>query len=86
MRRFIAVLAAGLFACAAPAADEAVTIKIKKSGPGEVNDTTKSEKVINKITISAGGMDQVKEETATSKLAYQDEVIERPRTPSAPPS
>jgi hypothetical protein len=78
MRRFIAVLAAGLFACAAPAADEAVTIKIKKSGPGEVNDTTKSEKVTNKITISAGGKDQVREENVSSKMAYQDEVIERP--------
>ena len=59
MRRFIAVLAAGLFACAAPAADEAVTIKIKKSRPGDVNDTTKSEKATNKITITVGRLGPV---------------------------
>jgi len=79
MRRFIAVLAASLLAAsAAPAADDAITIKIKKSGPGDVSDTTKVEKLTNKITITVGGSDEVKEESVSSTLVYRDEVIERP--------
>ena len=79
MRRFIAILATGMFAAGAVvAADEAVTIKVKKSMPGDVKDATRTEKANNKITVTAGGMDMVREESGSSTFAYRDEIIERP--------
>jgi hypothetical protein len=85
MRRFIALLAASLFAAGgAFAADEAVTIKVKKPGPGDVVKETKTEKAVNKVTVNVMGTDRVQEETVTSKFAYIDEVVEKPAAAKQP--
>jgi hypothetical protein len=79
MRPFIAVLAAGLLAAGGvTAADDAVTIKIKQPAAGDVVKETKTEKATNKVTVTVMGTDQVKDETATTKLVYTDEIVERP--------
>jgi hypothetical protein len=79
MQRFLALLAAGLFAAgSASAADEAVTIKVKKSAPGDVVDVSKTEKGSNKTTFTAMGMERVVDGGGSSKFVYREEIIERP--------
>jgi hypothetical protein len=79
MRQFIAALVASVFvATAAQAADEAVTIKVKKSAPGDVADTSKTEKGSNKTTVTIKGKDQAQERGGSGKFAYREEIIERP--------
>jgi hypothetical protein len=85
MRRVIAVVGLGLaLSLTARAQDGPVTIKLKKLGPGESSRETKSEKGTTKITISVGGMDQVKTEEGVGKFAYTEEVIERPAGANRP--
>jgi len=79
MRRFLTLLAAGLFAAGGTlAADDAITIKVKQPGPGDVVKETKTEKGVNKLTLNAPGVDQANEEKVNTKFAYTDEVIEKP--------
>lgn len=78
MQRFIALLAAGLFAAGALAADDAIILKVKQPGPGDVVKESKSEKSTNKLTFSAMGKDQAFEMITTTKFVYTEEVIERP--------
>jgi hypothetical protein len=85
MRRFFAVLTTGLLAAtAAPAADDAVVIKVKRSAPGDIAETTKTEKASNKSTINIKGTDRTQEQSGSSNLAYRDEVIERPADAKRP--
>jgi len=84
MRHFFAVLTAGLLVATALAADDAVVIKVKKSVPGDVAETTKTEKASNKSTINIKGTDRTQEQSGSSKLAYRDEVIERPADAKRP--
>jgi len=79
MRQFLALLAAGLFAAGgAFAADDAITIKVKQPGPGDVVKETKTDKAFNKATATVMGTDQTQEETVSTKFVYIDEVLERP--------
>jgi len=59
------------------AADEAVTIKIKKPGKGEVVKETKAEDIDTVVNISAGGQKQEQKEKSGSKMVYTDEVVEK---------
>lgn len=72
-----AILAVGLAAGAGAAADEAVTIKLKKPGKGDVLKETKGEEVDSVINATVGGMASKEEEKSGSKLVYTDEVLER---------
>lgn len=72
-----AILAVGLAAGAVAAADEAVTIKIKKAGKGDVVKETKGEEVENLINATVAGMASKEEEKAGSKLTYTDEILAR---------
>lgn len=76
-RLWAAVLVAGLFGGAVPAADEAVTIKIKKTAKGDVVKETKTEDVDTTILASANGMKQTIDQGGTSKVVYTEEVVEK---------
>jgi hypothetical protein len=76
-RLWAAVLAAGLVAGAAGAADEAITIKLKKAGKGDVVKETKTEDVTNDATITVGGQEMKQNEKSSSKFVYTDEILER---------
>lgn len=76
-RLWAAVLAVGLVAGGAGAADEAITIKLKKAGKGDVVKETKTEDVNTVVNITAGGQTQDQKEKGGSKMVYTEEVIER---------
>jgi hypothetical protein len=76
-RLWAAVLAAGLIGGAAHAADEAVTIKIKKTAKGDVVTETKTEDVDTTIQASLNGMKQTIDQGGSSKMAYTEEVLEK---------
>lgn len=76
-RLWAAVLAAGLVAGAAGAADEAITIKLKKAGKGDVVKETKTEDIDTVVNVSAGGQKQEQKEKGGSKMAYTEEVLEK---------
>lgn len=76
-RLWATILTAGLVAAGAGAADEAVTIKLKKAGKGDVVKETKTEDVTNVADVTAGGQTMSSEEKAGSKLVYTDEIVEK---------
>jgi hypothetical protein len=76
-RLWVAVLAAGLIGGFAPAADEAVTLKIKKVAKGDVVTETKTEDVDTTIQASANGMKQTIDQGGSSKVVYTDEILEK---------
>lgn len=77
--RYVALLAMTILAVGVARSDDSpVTIKVKKAGPGDVVKATKIEKGSNKVTLSVNGMDDVKDQSATSKYVYTEEVLERP--------
>lgn len=76
-RLWVAVLAAGLIGGLAPAADEAITIKIKKTAKGDVVKETKTEDVDTTIQASINGMAQTIDQGGSSKVVYTEEVMEK---------
>jgi hypothetical protein len=60
------------------AQEGAVTIKLKKAGPGDVVKETKTESSSQKVTVTVMGQTQVKDEKAKATYVYIDEVIEKP--------
>lgn len=76
-RLWVAVLATGLVGGIAPAADEAVTLKMKKAAKGDVLKETKTEDVDTTIQVSANGMKQTVDQGGTSKSVYTEEVLEK---------
>ncbi len=77
-RLWAAVLTAGLVAGGAGAADEAITIKLKKAGKGDVVKETKTEDVNTVVNVTAGGQAQPEQkEKGGSKMVYTEEVLER---------
>lgn len=83
-RLWVAILAAGLVAGAAGAADEPITIKLKKAGKGDVVKETKTEEVTNVADVTAMGQKNTTEEKAGSKLVYTDEIVEKGEKDSKP--
>jgi hypothetical protein len=79
MRRVIVAAVLGVFVTtAARAEDGPYSINLKRPGPGDMVQETRTEKTTSKVTINVNGMDQVKEEAATTRSEYTAEVIERP--------
>lgn len=72
-----AILAVGLSAGGGAAADEAVTIKIKRPGKGDVVKETKGEDVDRVTVVTMNGMGMKDAEKAGSNLAFTDEILER---------
>jgi hypothetical protein len=83
-RLWAAVLTAGLVAAGAGAADEPITIKLKKAGKGDVVKETKTEDVTNLADVTAGGQTMSSEEKMGSKMVYTDEVLEKGEKDSKP--
>jgi hypothetical protein len=78
MRRILAILVVGLAAVALRADDGPVTIKVKQPGPGDKVKETKTETTTQKVSATVMGMDMTKEEQATSKFVYTEEVVSKP--------
>lgn len=76
-RLWVAVLTVGLAGGFAPAADEAVTLKMKKATKGDVLKESKTEDVDTTIQVSANGMKQTVDQGGTSKSVYTEEVLEK---------
>lgn len=77
-RLLAAVCAVGLGLGGATAADEAITIKMKKPGKGEVVKESKTDSTTVTVTAVANGMDIKQEFKDTSTFAYTEEVLDRP--------
>jgi len=77
-RLWAAVLTAGLLAGGVGAADEAITIKLKKAGKGDVVKESKTEDTDTTVNVTAGGAAQPEQkEKGSTKMAYTEEVLER---------
>jgi hypothetical protein len=85
MRRVTAALGLALVLAVTVRADDGpVTIKLKKSGPGETSRETLTEKEANKVTVTVMGMEQAMNEAKTAKYVFTEEVIERPDATQKP--
>ena len=78
MRRTLAILVVGLAAVTLRADDGPVTIKVKQAAVGDKIKETKTETGSQKVSFTVMGMDMNKEEQATSKFVYTEEVITKP--------
>ena len=74
-RRVLAIFLAVGWAAAARAADEAVTIKVKRLAAGDVVRTDKSDESTETTTVTAGGKDQKQEDKSSNKAKFTDEVL-----------
>jgi hypothetical protein len=78
MQRFIAVVTVAILVPGVWADDGPVTIKIKQPVVGDIARESKTEKSSNKIEFTVMGMEQKKDESATTTLSFTQEVIEKP--------
>ena len=78
MRRFLAFLFVGLATVSLRADDGPVTIKVKQPGVGDKVKETKTESTTQKVTATVMGMDMNKEDEASSKFVYIEEVVTKP--------
>lgn len=77
LKHLWAILASGTLLLPAVAADEAITIKLKKAGKGDVVKETKTEDVTNDATVTVNGQEMKQNEKSSSKFVYTDEILER---------
>lgn len=75
-RIFAAAVIAALSFSATPAADEAVTIKVRRLATGDVVEQTKSDEAIEKTTVTADGKEQKQEQKSGNKAVFVDEILE----------
>ncbi|MCU0704364.1 MAG: hypothetical protein MUF18_10350, partial [Fimbriiglobus sp.] len=76
-RVWAAAAVTGLVIGGAYAADEAITLKIRKAAKGDVIKETKTEDVDTAVNITVGGQKQEQNDKAGSKFVYTEEVLEK---------
>ena len=78
LRVLLFLFAAGSIAAPAVADDEAYEIKLKKDAKGDKGKVTKAEDGTTTATIELGGQKKVTKQKTGVKLAYTEEILERP--------
>lgn len=77
LRRMLAVaITAAVSISVAPAADEAVTIQVRRLAKGDVVKQEKSDEATETTTVTAGGKEQKQEQKSGNKAVFVDEVLE----------